>query len=90
MKTVEYDMGETFKYAVAVAPVTNWLYYDSIYTERYMDSPSINEDGYKEISLIKDVENFSETWTRFMLIHGTGDNNVHILKITWIQFQAES
>ena len=77
LKTVEYDMGETFKYAVAVAPVTNWLYYDSIYTERYMDSPSLNKDGYNGISLIKDVDNF-RNMTRFMLIHGTGDNNVHI------------
>lgn len=77
LKTVEFDGGDIFKYAVAVAPVTNWKYYDSIYTERYMGSMKENQDGYNHVSLINNVEPFKNL-DRFMIIHGTADDNVHI------------
>lgn len=77
LKTVEYDKGKTFKFAVAVAPVTSWLYYDSIYTERYMDSVQENLKTYIDTSRINDIGSFKEL-SRLMLIHGTSDDNVHI------------
>ena len=45
LKTLETDAGETFKYGMAVAPVTDWRFYDSIYTERYMHTPQHNPGG---------------------------------------------
>lgn len=76
LKTLEYDAGETIKYGMAVAPVTNWLFYDSIYTERYMDKPENNKEGY-EISQISKMENLAKS-NRFLVMHGTADDNVHI------------
>lgn len=76
LKTLEYDAGKTFKYGMAVAPVTDWLFYDSIYTERYMNKPENNKEGY-EISRIGKVENLGKT-KRFLVMHGTADDNVHI------------
>lgn len=76
LKTMEYDKGQVFKFGMVVAPVTNWLMYDSIYTERYMDLPKDNSDGYKE-ARIRDLEAFKSV-KRFVLMHGTGDDNVHI------------
>ncbi|KAF9482998.1 hypothetical protein BDN70DRAFT_874224 [Pholiota conissans] len=60
--------------AMAVAPVTSWRLYDSIYTERYMNVPSANEGGYVNAS-ISDVSGFKEV--DFLLAHGSGDDNVH-------------
>jgi dipeptidyl-peptidase 4 len=63
-----------FKAAVAVAPVTNWKFYDTIYTERYMDTPVNNESGYKETAPL----NFAGLMKgELLLIHGTADDNVH-------------
>jgi dipeptidyl aminopeptidase/acylaminoacyl peptidase len=76
LKTLEYDAGETFKYGMAVAPVTNWLLYDSLYTERYMDKPENNRKGY-EVSQIKDIQSLGRA-SRFLVMHGTADDNVHI------------
>lgn len=76
LKTLEYDSGEVFKYGMAVAPVTNWLLYDSIYTERYMNLPKDNVEGYSEHSVIKKVSNFKNV-NRFLVCHGTTDDNVH-------------
>lgn len=76
LKTLEYDQGNVFKYGMAVAPVTDWRMYDSMYTERYMDQPKDNEDGYKE-SRIAHVEGLKGV-KRFSIMHGTGDDNVHI------------
>lgn len=76
LKTLEHDAGRVFKYGMAVAPVTNWLFYDSIYTERYMGLPQDNNEGYQEAR----VYNFKafEKVKRFLVMHGTGDDNVHI------------
>ena len=64
---------DVFKTAIAVAPVTNWKYYDSIYTERYMQTPEENS-GYDENSPITHVDSLKGN---YLLIHGTGDDNVH-------------
>jgi dipeptidyl-peptidase-4 len=66
---------DTFKMAIAVAPVTNWRFYDSIYTERYMQTPQENESGYDDNSPINYVEGLKG---KFLLIHGSGDDNVHV------------
>ncbi|KAL2105758.1 hypothetical protein VUR80DRAFT_7789 [Thermomyces stellatus] len=75
LKTLEADAGETFSYGVAVAPVTDWRLYDSIYTERYMLTPQENEAGYEEAA----VRNASALGgsVRFMVMHGSADDNVH-------------
>ncbi|CAD6648710.1 BAH_G0050330.mRNA.1.CDS.1 [Saccharomyces cerevisiae] len=77
LKTVELDNGGTFKYAMAVAPVTNWTLYDSVYTERYMNQPSENHEGYFEVSTIQNFKSF-ESLKRLFIVHGTFDDNVHI------------
>ncbi|MCF8362221.1 MAG: S9 family peptidase [Prolixibacteraceae bacterium] len=66
--------GEIFKAGVAVAPVTNWRYYDTVYTERYMRTPQQNPDGYDDNSPINNVEGIK---SKFLIIHGTADDNVH-------------
>ncbi len=63
-----------FKTAVAVAPVTHWKFYDNIYTERFMGTPESNPVGYKESSPITHA---SKLKGKFLLIHGTSDDNVH-------------
>jgi dipeptidyl-peptidase 4 len=65
---------DVFKTAIAVAPVTNWKYYDSIYTERYLQTPANNAAGYDENSPI----NFCNLLKgNYLLVHGTADDNVH-------------
>ena len=66
--------GKTFNSAIAVAPVTNWKWYDSIYTERYMRTHQENPKGYEENSPV----NFAELLDgNYMLVHGLTDDNVH-------------
>ncbi|MDN3668622.1 S9 family peptidase [Echinicola jeungdonensis] len=65
---------DIFKTAIAVAPVTNWRYYDTIYTERYLKPPQLNPSGYDDNSPINHVKKLKGD---FLLIHGTGDDNVH-------------
>ncbi len=65
---------DVFSMAIAVAPVTNWRYYDSIYTERYMQTPQENPTGYDSNSPIQFAKNLKG---KFLLVHGTGDDNVH-------------
>jgi dipeptidyl-peptidase 4 len=65
---------DVFKAAIAVAPVTNWKWYDSIYTERYMRTVQENEEGYRQNSPV----NFaSQLKGSYLLVHGMGDDNVH-------------
>lgn len=66
---------DVFKMAIAVAPVINWRYYDSIYTERYMTTPQENAKGYDDNSPITHAEKLKG---RYLLIHGTADDNVHV------------
>lgn len=63
-----------YKAAIAVAPVTNWRYYDNVYTERFMRTPQENADGYDMNSPINHVEKLKGN---YLLIHGTADDNVH-------------
>ncbi len=65
---------DVFKAAIAVAPVTSWRFYDSVYTERYMQTPQENASGYDDNSPINFVELLKGD---YLLIHGTGDDNVH-------------
>jgi dipeptidyl-peptidase-4 len=65
---------DVFKTAIAVAPVTNWRYYDNIYTERYMRRPAENAKGYDENAPEKMA---SKLKGNFLMIHGTADDNVH-------------
>lgn len=65
---------DVFKMGIAVAPVINWRYYDTIYTERYMRTPSENPSGYDDNSPIYHADNLSG---RLFLIHGSADDNVH-------------
>jgi dipeptidyl-peptidase-4 len=65
---------DLFKMAIAVAPVTNWRYYDSIYTERFMQLPQNNAAGYDDNSPINHVARLKG---KYLLVHGTADDNVH-------------
>lgn len=65
-----------FKMAIAVAPVTSWRYYDSIYTEIYNGLPQDNPAGYDDNSPINFANRLSLN-TRLLIIHGTADDNVH-------------
>lgn len=70
---------DVFSAAIAVAPVTNWRYYDNIYTERYMRTPKENAEGYDNNSPI----NFTNLIKgKYLIIHGTGDDNVHFQNAT--------
>jgi dipeptidyl-peptidase-4 len=70
-----FQGADVFKMAIAVAPVTNWRFYDSIYTERYMQTPQENASGYDQNSPINHV---SKLKGKFLLIHGSADDNVHV------------
>lgn len=73
-----YVLGQNsgvFKVGMAVAPVTDWRYYDSIYTERYMLTPQENHNGYEISSVLPLAKNFQSE--SFLVVHGTGDDNVH-------------
>ncbi|MBW7888714.1 MAG: S9 family peptidase [Bacteroidetes bacterium] len=63
-----------FKTAIAVAPVTHWKFYDTIYAERYMGTPEANPEGFKESSPLTYADKLKGN---FLLIHGTSDDNVH-------------
>jgi len=66
---------DVFKMAIAVAPVTNWRFYDSVYTERYLQTPQENPKGYDDNSPINFVDKLKG---KFLLIHGSADDNVHV------------
>jgi len=65
-----------FVCGVSVAPVTDWALYDSVYTERYMQDPTTNPIGYVNTSVLNRVNLLAG---HFLLVHGTGDDNVHFL-----------
>ena len=65
-----------FKMAIAVAPVTSWRYYDTIYTEIYNGLPQDNPKGYDDNSPLSHAEKLAER-TKLLIIHGTADDNVH-------------
>lgn len=66
---------DTFEMAIAVAPVTSWRFYDTIYTERFMRTPQENPDGYDNESPF----NYPELLKgKYLLVHGSGDDNVHV------------
>jgi dipeptidyl-peptidase-4 len=66
---------DVFQAGVSVAPVTDWLNYDTIYTERYMGHPNANPEGYRRSSPVHQVGSLSG---RLLLAHGTSDDNVHM------------
>ncbi|HSD15264.1 MAG TPA: S9 family peptidase [Flavobacterium sp.] len=70
-----FQGADVFKTAIAVAPVTSWRNYDSIYTERYMQTPQENGSGYDNNSPITHVNKLKGN---LLLVHGTGDDNVHV------------
>ncbi|KAM8708772.1 hypothetical protein ACLKA7_015701 [Drosophila subpalustris] len=69
------DDSEVFKCAASIAPVTDWTYYDSIYTERYMGLPDTNEAGYAKSRLSTRAQKLRGK--KYLLVHGTSDDNVH-------------
>ncbi|XP_060656606.1 venom dipeptidyl peptidase 4 isoform X1 [Drosophila nasuta] len=69
------DENGVFKCAASIAPVTDWTYYDSIYTERYMNVPEANEAGYAKSRLSTRAQQLRGK--KYLLVHGTSDDNVH-------------
>ena len=69
-----FQGADYFSTAIAVAPVTSWRYYDNIYTERFMDKPQDNAEGYDNNSPINHVDKLKGN---YLLIHGSTDDNVH-------------
>ncbi|MEM9647940.1 MAG: S9 family peptidase, partial [Bacteroidota bacterium] len=66
---------DVFEMAIAVAPVTSWRFYDTIYTERFMRTPAENPSGYDDNSPF----NYPELLKgKYLLVHGSGDDNVHV------------
>ena len=66
---------DIFTTAIAVAPVTSWRFYDTVYTERYMQTPQENTSGYDDNSPINYADKLQGN---YLLVHGTGDDNVHV------------
>ena len=69
-----FEAGDDFKAGFAGGPVTDWRYYDSIYTERYLGLPQKNEKGYRDSSPVKYA---AQLKGKLLIAHGTGDDNVH-------------
>lgn len=79
-----FQGADTFSMAIAVAPVSSWRFYDTIYTERYMQTPQENPGGYDNNSPITHVDKLQGD---FMLVHGSADDNVHAQN-TWRLVEA--
>lgn len=73
-----------FKAGIAIAPVTDWKLYDSVYTERFMRRPQVNDKGYKQASLLPRANDLTGN---VLIIHGTADDNVHAQQ-TWQYIEA--
>jgi len=69
-----FEDPEDFKVGFAGGPVSDWYYYDTIYTERYLGLPQKNEESYQESSPVKNAEHLKG---KLLIAHGTGDDNVH-------------
>jgi dipeptidyl-peptidase-4 len=74
-----FQGAETFAMAIAVAPVSSWRFYDTIYTERYMATPQENASGYDTNSPMSHVDKLKGD---FLLVHGSADDNVHVQNTT--------
>ncbi|KAF4550153.1 Dipeptidyl peptidase-like protein [Elsinoe fawcettii] len=74
-KVVELDSG-VFQLGLITAPVTDWRFYDTMYTERYMKTPALNEAGYNA-SAVRKTQGFKTIAGGFQITHGLGDDNVH-------------
>ena len=74
-----------FAAGAAVAPVTDWRLYDSVYTERYMGTPEANPEGYAAGSVLDDIAKLADP---LLVIHGTGDDNVHLQHTLQLADQA--
>ncbi|SFE37688.1 S9 family peptidase [Thermophagus xiamenensis] len=74
MTSLCLSKSDLFKIGIAVAPVTNWRYYDTVYTERFLRTPQMNPRGYDDNSPINLADKLSG---KLFLIHGTADDNVH-------------
>ncbi|MEM7186708.1 MAG: S9 family peptidase [Bacteroidota bacterium] len=79
-----FQGADTFSMAIAVAPVSSWRFYDTIYTERYMQTPQENPGGYDNNSPITHVDKLQGD---FLLVHGSADDNVHAQN-TWRLVEA--
>ena len=66
---------DIFTTAIAVAPVTSWRFYDTVYTERFLRTPQENPEGYDENSPVNYADKLQGN---YLLVHGTGDDNVHV------------
>ncbi|XP_061402753.1 venom dipeptidyl peptidase 4 [Musca vetustissima] len=77
-RTLAHDSEGVYQCGISVAPVTSWLYYDTIYTERFMGLPTVEDNlkKYYETSVLENLDNFRNH--SYMLVHGSGDDNVHI------------
>ncbi len=73
---------DVFAMAIAVAPVTSWRYYDTIYTERFLSTPQDNPEGYDNNS---PVTHAGKIKGKLLLVHGTGDDNVHFQNAVALQ-----
>lgn len=73
--------------AVAVAPVTDWRYYDTVYAERYMLTPQENADGYDQASTMTYINNRR---CPLLIMHGTADDNVHFFNSVQYAAQTEA
>lgn len=74
-----FQAPDVFEMAIAVAPVSSWRFYDTIYTERYMKTPQENPSGYDDNSPISHVDKLRGN---YLLIHGSADDNVHVQNAT--------
>ncbi|MBW0489795.1 hypothetical protein O181_029510 [Austropuccinia psidii MF-1] len=85
-KIVE-SYSKDFSMALAVAPVIDWRFYDTVYTERYMSTPQLNPDGYNQ-SAVRKTEGFGNL--SFSLAHGSADDNVHFMNSAQLLDQLTS
>jgi dipeptidyl-peptidase-4 len=74
-KTLETD-SDAFSFGISTAPVSDWRFYDTMYTERYMKTLEMNEGGYNE-SAVREQAGFHHVRGSYLVQHGTGDDNVH-------------